>query len=104
MGGLRFTMLGANLSDQIPGGPNLTLTLTLVPKFSRVHDLTSDLHLLDRKRQLTLTCKSKTALGRIKPDTDTDTEFLNHAPPKKNLTDRFAPSTVCRANGWCIRL
>ena len=23
------TMLGANLSDQIPGGPNLTLTLTL---------------------------------------------------------------------------
>ena len=22
-------MLGANLSDQIPGGPNLTLTLTL---------------------------------------------------------------------------
>ena len=22
------TMLGANLSDQIPGGPNLTLTLT----------------------------------------------------------------------------
>ena len=24
-----ITMLGANLSDQIPGGPNLTLTLTL---------------------------------------------------------------------------
>ena len=23
------TMLGTNLSDQIPGGPNLTLTLTL---------------------------------------------------------------------------
>ena len=23
-----ITMLGANLSDQIPGGPNLTLTLT----------------------------------------------------------------------------
>ena len=23
------TMLGVNLSDQIPGGPNLTLTLTL---------------------------------------------------------------------------
>ena len=25
----KLTMLGANLSDQIPGGPNLTLTLTL---------------------------------------------------------------------------
>ena len=58
-------MLGANLSDQIPGGPNLTLTLTLnsnyefsgikpdtdiVPKIFRAHDLTSDLHLLDRRR------------------------------------------------------
>ena len=44
-------MLGANLSDQIPGGPNLTLTLTLnsnletkrptqnpeIPKKHRVH-------------------------------------------------------------------
>ena len=28
-GDLTYTMLGANLSDQIPGGPNLTLTLTL---------------------------------------------------------------------------
>ena len=26
------TMIGANLSDQIPGGPNLTLTLTLNSK------------------------------------------------------------------------
>ena len=34
------------------------------------------------KRQLTLTSKSKWALGGIKPDTDTDTKFLNHAPPK----------------------
>ena len=31
-------MLGANLSDQIPGGPNLTLTLTLNSneEFSRI--------------------------------------------------------------------
>ena len=28
-------MLGANLSDQIPGGPNLTLTLTLHSNYRR---------------------------------------------------------------------
>ena len=45
--------------------PEYNLTLTLFLKFSRVHDLTNDLRLLDQ-RQLTLTCKSKTASGRIK--------------------------------------
>ena len=71
-------MLGANLSDQIPRGPNLTLTLTLNSnwEFSGIKpdtDAMKALHIFGPKRQLTLTSKSKRALGGIKPDTDTDT-------------------------------
>ena len=29
-------MLGTNLSDQIPGGPNLTLTLTLNSNYAKL--------------------------------------------------------------------
>ena len=32
-------MLGANLSDQIPGGPNLTLTLTLTIAHEMITEL-----------------------------------------------------------------
>ena len=71
-------MLGTNLSDQIPGGPNLTLTLTLNSnqEFSGIKPDThvlKALHIFGLRRQLTLTSKSKRALGGIKPDTDTDT-------------------------------
>ena len=63
-------MLGANLSDQIPGGPNLTLTLTLNSnyEFSGIKpdtDVLKGLHIFGPKRQLTLTSKSKRALGGI---------------------------------------
>ena len=65
-------MLGANLSDQIPGGPNLTLTLTLTlnsnKEFSGIKpdtDVLKALHIFGPKRQLTLTSKSKRALGGI---------------------------------------
>ena len=83
-----LTMLGANLSDQIPGGLNLTLTLTPNSNLEP-HELKPDTDIVPKifphtwsdrwsasfgpTRQLTLTSKSKSEFWGIRPDTDTDT-------------------------------